>query len=97
MIVKFYVRADKVKTLIYVDEHPLNPEQVVLIDKSTGLSLVLDRVKWDQLPERFEQALAMQMKMLGKQLAIIRSLCLEGRPEEISTERQARIRKLNYI
>lgn len=96
MIERFYPKADKIKTLIYVGEHPLDPERIVLIDKSSGLSLVMDRISWEQLPDKFEQALTMQMKILTKQIGLIRSMYFADEGVQMSGGRQATIRKLNY-
>ena len=96
MIERFYPKADKIKTLIYVGEHPLDPDRIVLIDKSSGLSLVMDRISWNQLPEKFEQALSMQMKILTKQIGVIRSIYFAGKEIQVPEERQALIRRISY-
>ena len=75
----------------FVAEHPINENQIIVFDKTTGESLVLNRFEWDALSIDFDLALQHQMDLLEQKLKVVRAL----REQTQLSPKGARIRYLN--
>ncbi len=71
---RYFPRLDKIKTLVYVGDHPFRTGQIVVVDKGSGHALVLDRSAWDELPRSWESAQKIQLDLLTSKIKLLEEI-----------------------
>lgn len=67
-LLRFFPRVDKIKTLVYVGDHPFKEHHIVVVDKESGHALVLERSAWKELPKRWDTAQKIQLDLLTQKI-----------------------------
>lgn len=71
---RYFPRLDKIKTLVYVGDHPFKRSQIVVVDKGSGHALVLERSAWQELPKQWEVAQKIQLDLLTKKIQLLEDI-----------------------